>query len=561
MESESKALQKDLRKEFKRKEKDLFNRLWSIKHDADFVSRVADTLHGLPLVANLRCGAWYTGPRRTDSTCYFKSTDGHTGEWGFSLKRHNLGLMTLIVLNGGCIIVDSTRSGKTMPDALSKTIPIWCAVLNRASALVRRGSNIDKVGGFDSLVTPERLVSRSEHAQIEARVEAWAKSLLDSDLKVPSLPASLRPFFVTPDTDLTLLSQEIENETAGVRPAPSQQSTTPPPFLPVILLSASHARSQALPSSESAPLGTGLNFEYVQGGGDDEENWAGGLTPALFWHPEHHPRIIGAERGGEIEDVVQAVVDGREAMGRKEEEGKDCEVAGTVLRRMEAPWSSREGERQVGWTGIFLSAVPSAAASQEEWARDVATCFNLVVQCDGEGTIEDAVEQIGLPAVRLVKLGFRQGKAGVSSFGHHLPAILNALIKRLCQISSNQNKVDADDTTTNPTTILLCDTTCQDLAPSLAVALLSTSFGPGPDRRFLANDEERWMHQARLDKAQVRRRLQWVMEDEEEEGEEGVMASNSNSNSKASKAGPARVFLNRVNGEVLDVRRRRDYGS
>lgn len=28
------------------------------------------------------------------------------------------------------IIVDSTRQGKRLPDALSKTIPIWCAVIN-----------------------------------------------------------------------------------------------------------------------------------------------------------------------------------------------------------------------------------------------------------------------------------------------------------------------------------------------------------------------------------------------------------------------------------------------
>lgn len=31
-----------------------------------------------------------------------------------------------------CIIVDSTRKGKRVPDALSKTIPIWCATINNA---------------------------------------------------------------------------------------------------------------------------------------------------------------------------------------------------------------------------------------------------------------------------------------------------------------------------------------------------------------------------------------------------------------------------------------------
>lgn len=33
---------------------------------------------------------------------------------------------------GGCTIVDSTRKGKRFPDSMSKTIPIWCCVLNRS---------------------------------------------------------------------------------------------------------------------------------------------------------------------------------------------------------------------------------------------------------------------------------------------------------------------------------------------------------------------------------------------------------------------------------------------
>ena len=33
---------------------------------------------------------------------------------------------------GGCIIIDSTRKGKRFPDSMSKTIPMWCCVLNRS---------------------------------------------------------------------------------------------------------------------------------------------------------------------------------------------------------------------------------------------------------------------------------------------------------------------------------------------------------------------------------------------------------------------------------------------
>ena len=42
----------------------------------------------LPVFANLRCGLWYA-PRARD-TCYFKSTDGHNGNWSFSCTRLNL---------------------------------------------------------------------------------------------------------------------------------------------------------------------------------------------------------------------------------------------------------------------------------------------------------------------------------------------------------------------------------------------------------------------------------------------------------------------------------------
>lgn len=72
------------------------------------------------------------------------------------------------------VIVDSTRRGKRFPDALSKTIPIWCAVLNCARAKLRN-EIVDEDGKLWTLPTA---VSRSEHAQIDAKVGEWAESLL-----------------------------------------------------------------------------------------------------------------------------------------------------------------------------------------------------------------------------------------------------------------------------------------------------------------------------------------------------------------------------------------------
>ena len=59
--------------------------------------------------------------------------------------------------------MDSTRRGKSMPDALSKTIPIWCAVMNQ---LLFRCGEVE---------VPESVVGPSEKAQMQARLERWVE--------------------------------------------------------------------------------------------------------------------------------------------------------------------------------------------------------------------------------------------------------------------------------------------------------------------------------------------------------------------------------------------------
>lgn len=87
------------------------------------------------------------------------------------------------------IIVDSTRAGKRLPDALSKTVPIWCAVVNRATRmrrlLARRRTTAgehwqEEEGEGETAVdlhTPPGAVSAHEHAQIAARLHGWATAL------------------------------------------------------------------------------------------------------------------------------------------------------------------------------------------------------------------------------------------------------------------------------------------------------------------------------------------------------------------------------------------------
>ena len=117
--------------QLRRRNLSIGNHLRSIDADAQFIEAVS-TAYNRPLVANERCGSWYIPPNRKHGSCYFKSTDGHIGQWNFSLRRLNLHLLKIIRDGDGygfvsrarlrymlreknrCIIVDSTRRGKSV---------------------------------------------------------------------------------------------------------------------------------------------------------------------------------------------------------------------------------------------------------------------------------------------------------------------------------------------------------------------------------------------------------------------------------------------------------------
>lgn len=77
-----------------------------------------------------------------------------------------------------------------MPDALSKTVPIWCAVINRALW--------NKHSSAQELFTPDDVVGESEHAQINARLDGFLK-----DVKV-STSASFTPCMFLSSTSVGL---------------------------------------------------------------------------------------------------------------------------------------------------------------------------------------------------------------------------------------------------------------------------------------------------------------------------------------------------------------------
>lgn len=330
-----------------------WDRLQSIREDALFVSRVAAAWE-LPLLGNERCGSWYlpfASPPVFDrgpviggvdggsvelasaaaagrdhepiqpGRCYFKSTDGHTNNWGFSRRRLNLQVLDVVARDGGAIVVDSTRGGKSMPDALCKTVPIWCCVLNRAVHRWRSGlaaavqpaqlddgmmsnqeiTSRNNTSGRSvrewtaedlALHLPRGLVSASERACIEARLDGWVDDFLgcgvDISMIADSLSRPLRPLWVTPASSLpTPLSPQESNRHDGGRhddddsASPSADDDRVPSyaypewdFSPIVCCTASRAVRDGIQRVRG--------YTYVQGAADDEESWSRGLTPALF---------------------------------------------------------------------------------------------------------------------------------------------------------------------------------------------------------------------------------------------------------------------------------------
>ncbi|XP_020575200.1 tRNA A64-2'-O-ribosylphosphate transferase isoform X2 [Phalaenopsis equestris] len=269
----------------KRKQNSLYNALRSIYEDSIFVAEIAGLWPDLPLVANLRCGLWYSP--RFEATCYFKSTDGHANNWSFSTSRLNLHLALLAGQRGGCILVDSTRKGKRFPDSMSKTIPIWTCVLNRAIErwFRRMSGQIQADDQQDLSLSSNEIVERhispywdcslhlplwvsdTERAAIEDHVEEWTRQLEACGADIGSLASTikkpLRPLWISQKTVIWL------NE------VPEYDSWD---FTPIILVSASafHGTIQQRSTSE-------FSWHYIPGAGDDEESWARGLHPTLFW--------------------------------------------------------------------------------------------------------------------------------------------------------------------------------------------------------------------------------------------------------------------------------------
>lgn len=155
-----------------------------------------------------------------------------------------------------------------MPDSLSKTVPVWCCVLNRAL--------FPELTESHDLYVPPNVVSDSEKSQMLSRVPGFVDSLRQLNLDLAGLRAQIskpvRPTWVTQETDLGHHYHDSDGSGGG-RIFES--------FRPVICCTSSRRITDGEMSGHSG---------YVQGAGDDTENWALGLTPPVFW--EHAEKLL-----------------------------------------------------------------------------------------------------------------------------------------------------------------------------------------------------------------------------------------------------------------------------
>ena len=252
--------------------------LSSIQYDSQSVVQpILAQYPSLPVICNERCGSWYVP--QPDGSCYFKSTDGHNGG-NFSLKRLNLHIITTLHKSSACLILDASKT-KPLPDSLSRTIPIWCAVLNRIAVRYRRDLGLPDITNWDvDLHTPETLISQEEHDTLSQRIEDHchvlyhSRAIVDPLWFVTTLQKPLRPTWRTSLQQ----SQDIDEFVFHIV-CVNCSEYHPHPYW-----------------KES--------FWYTPGAADDHELWGRQLIPRLFW--EHVNTILDPTHN---EDAVDAAMD------------------------------------------------------------------------------------------------------------------------------------------------------------------------------------------------------------------------------------------------------------
>ena len=268
-----------------------------------------------PIVANERCGTWYAYPYANAApNTHFKSTDGHKNIYNFSLKRMNFNFLSAACKassNGGAIFIVDASKTKCQPDSFSRTLPIWCCVLNRITAAFHEkySNHQGQFGNNDydefnaetwdtNLYTPPNIVSDEENNSILEIIPCRLLSAIDSGviineaqfMKMVTKP--LRCFWISND-GVDDSESNMKQKWKDLHATICQYKSL---YTCIICVSVSesgilenipHYRPNTSKTDEELEW-----FYYRPGAADDHEfgSWSKGLTPKLFW--KHCDQIL-----------------------------------------------------------------------------------------------------------------------------------------------------------------------------------------------------------------------------------------------------------------------------
>jgi Rit1 N-terminal domain len=467
----------------------LYARLRSIEWDSRRVLELHSSIAGdFPLFANARAGVWYVPPecsfgatkeRAHSNICCFKSADGHYGQWNASTRRPNIPLLRAAVESGGAVVVDATRAGKVYPDALTKTIPIWCAVVNAVAGLTA----FDQ---FDELLRLPRTVPPSEREAIlkllPGWVETWKSSGLNLGTLVPGFvekSLQLRPLWVRADADLLWENGLPSAESLG--------------FIPIVCVSASpplregtraYVEPDCYHESEQHHIAGALfprhltGFAYVQGAGDDEESWSCGLTRDLFWRNRDKIYRYLENVSGELLEkqslsvFIHELRSSAEAYFEKNAihmmGDTDSASASMVGHPWELMFEAQVGVRVCNSFGIVADS--EQAASEGAAIVIVLTSKRLVASEDKDSRPDDAADGLEVshpnPKIHWFSLTNFRGKP---DYKHGLCRALGACLDLLHTTLGTSGA----DATEKPYGMILCDSNCGDWASGLAASWIA----------------------------------------------------------------------------------------
>lgn len=347
----------------------LRNRLLSIHDDILFLHSLLPLYPPYPVLPNLSCGAWYhpppsaqspsatQTPARSSAAAYFKSTDGHCGHWKLSSVRLNVAVVEAAAEAGGCWLVDSTRQGKRWPDSFSRTVPIWCAVVNRAVQRTRQRAQHnaelqeavvgeDEMMDWDELCMPD-VVSDSEAQQVEQLMPEFVNTFINA----------------AGSSTLIRLARIL---TRPLRPVYIDRSTPPPsspaeyanlPYLPLLLCN----------PSVTEPQHERRGWTYIQGAADDAANWARGLLVDEWW--TWREQLVSAAGPMECEALADEIVAQRK-MRLANAHGLDESKQGQELKHESGTQETKAVEavgvdaRAVEQSGLLIARAAQAPSPQ-----------------------------------------------------------------------------------------------------------------------------------------------------------------------------------------------------